>query len=194
LAERRESHDEAAQCESLDFTGRCQNSSDRRFLVSIRRIIVRDFFKSVTADFRRADRKLPAVAPSSMLRRTFLPCLIVAATWAMLGQSAEAFFGNDIIYSGTQPAGKPAFGQRIMVSGQIVRTDRGPLANQTVQLWFSGRHGIQDTIYTVKTDRFGKFNALMTIPRSWSNLDTWVDVTFSCTSIGATKLFRVRNK
>ena len=155
---------------------------------------MRDFIKSVFADFRQADRKQPSVNTSSVLRRTFLPCLIVAATWTMLGQSAEAFFGNDIIYSGTQPAGKPAFGQRVMVSGQIVRRDRGPLANQQVLLWFSGRRGVTDMVYTVRTDRFGKFNALMTIPSNWRNLDTWVDVTFSSSSIGVTKLFRVRNK
>ena len=97
-------------------------------------------------------------------------------------------FGNNIIFYGTQPSGTPGFGQTVLVSGQIFRTDRGRLDQQTVELWFSGRHGIRAGTARARTDFIGRFNATMTIPR-WVN--TWVDVNINCPSINVLKLFRV---
>jgi len=102
---------------------------------------------------------------------------------------ADHSWGNDIHYLGTQPRGTPAFGQTVLVSGQIFRTDRGMLHGQTVELWFSGRHGIRAGTVRVRTDFIGRFNATMTIPR-WVN--TWVDLNINCPSINALKLFRVK--
>jgi hypothetical protein len=102
--------------------------------------------------------------------------------------------GNSISFFGTQPTPNPSFGQTVLVSGQIFRTDRGRLAQQTVQLWFSGRQGVVRTgTVTVSTDFIGRFNARMTIPR-WERLNTWVDVNINCPSIGVLKLFRVRGR
>ena len=137
-------------------------------------------------------------------RRKVLGQMAVSAV-GILGLSAtnKAFadesvqnlrFGNDIKFYGTQPRGTPAFGQTVLVIGQIFRTDRGRLAQQTVQLWFSGRQGVVRTgTVTVSTDFIGRFNARMTIPR-WERLNTWVDVNINCPSIGVLKLFRVRGR
>jgi hypothetical protein len=142
---------------------------------------------------------LKNLSSNDLTRRRFVPALLLAT--AIIAGSPQAFANsnrNDILYFGTQPAGKPAFGQTVLITGQIVRGDRGPIANQTVILWFSGRHGVQSGTVRVRTDRFGKFAAQMTIPRSWANGingdKTWVDVNISCPAIGVQKLFRVRDK
>ena len=104
-------------------------------------------------------------------------------------ESGISSFRNNICLFGTQPSGTPAFGQTVLVSGQIFRTDRGPLGGQTVELWFSGRHGIRAGTARVRTDFKGRFNATMTIPR-WVN--TWVDININCPSINVLKLFHVK--
>jgi hypothetical protein len=130
-------------------------------------------------------------------RRAFLPMLMAAVMVSFASQDAAAA-GNQISYWGTQPAGKPAFGQTVMVTGIISRVDGGPVANQSLQLWFSGRHGVRAGTSHVRTDRLGRFNVLMTIPWGWrygiQGDPTWVDVTIACPSIGVSRLFRVRNK
>jgi len=129
------------------------------------------------------------------VRRAFLPMLFAAVMVSVAAKDAAA---NEISYWGTQPGGKPAFGQTVMVTGIISRDDGGPVANQSLQLWFSGRHGVRAGTSHVRTDRLGRFNVLMTIPWGWRNGiqgdPTWVDVTIACPSIGVSRLFRVRNK
>lgn len=129
------------------------------------------------------------------VRRVILPILFAAAMLSFATQDAAA---NQISYWGTQPGGKPAFGQTVMVTGIISRDDGGPVANQSLQLWFSGRHGVRAGTSYVRTDRLGRFNVLMTIPWGWRNGiqgdPTWVDVTVAGQSIGVSRLFRVRNK
>ena len=135
----------------------------------------------------------------SMPRRGFVTAVCVALT---LTSVASYAIGSDrlntILYFGHQPAGKPAFGQTILITGQIARGDNGSINRQRVQLWFSGRMGIRAGSVFVNTDRFGKFAVNMTIPANWRhgtrNGPTWVDVNISCTSIGVQKLFRVRDK
>jgi len=155
-------------------------------------------FKTIAVAFRRDEAGKETSRMSCITRRTFIPALLVAVALACVGKEAVAQGANDIKYYGTQPGGKPAFGQTVLLSGQIFRTDRGPLANQTVELWFSGRHGARVGSVFVRTDSIGRFNATMTIPRSWINgirgNPTWVDVNINCTSIGVLKLFRVRDK
>jgi len=130
-----------------------------------------------------------------LVRRAFLPMLFAAVMVSVAAKDAAA---NEISYWGTQPGGKPAFGQTVMVTGIISRDDGGPVANQSLQLWFSGRHGVRAGTYVARTDRLGRFNVLMTIPWNWRNGiqgdPTWVDVTIACPSIGVSRLFRVRNK
>ena len=132
---------------------------------------------------------------SRFARRTIMPMLVVATFSALSVGAASA---NGILYWGTQPAGKPAFGQTVMVTGIISRDDGGPVANQIVQLWFSGRHGVRAGSYTTRTDRLGRYSVLMTIPWNWrygiQGDPTWVDLNVSCPAIYATKLFRVRDK
>jgi hypothetical protein len=156
------------------------------------------FFNAITGRTGRTQSEMQQTAGSTFSRRVLLPLLMTIVAVTVVGQSANAALGNDIAYFGTQPAGTPAFGQTVMVKGMIIRRDRGPIANQMVQLWFSGRHGARDQSYYVRTDKLGRFNVLMTIPSSWRNGirgdKTWVDVNISCISIGVTKLFRVRNK
>ena len=129
------------------------------------------------------------------VRRVILPMLFAAVMLSFATQGAAA---NEISYWGTQPAGKPAFGQTVMVTGIISRDDGGPVANQTLQLWFSGRHGARAGTYVTRTDRFGRYNVMMTIPRGWyygiQGDPTWVDLTVAGQSIGVSRLFRVRNK
>lgn len=131
-------------------------------------------------------------------RRTFLPAFLAVATLLSAGSQAFANNLNRIHYFGHQPAGKPAFGQTILITGQITRGDRGPVANQRVELWFSGRTGIRAGSVFTTTDRFGRFAVNMTIPSSWRfgtrNGPTWVDLNVSCPSIGRLQLFRVRDK
>jgi len=151
-------------------------------------------FKTIAVALRRDEAQQESARMSFMARRTFIPALLVAVALTCVGNEASAQFGNSISYYGTQPAGKPGWGQTVLVSGQIFRTDRGPLANQTVQLWFSGRGGMQGGTVTAKTDFLGRFNATMTIPSDWKNRNTWVDININCPSIGVLKLFRVRGK
>jgi len=124
-------------------------------------------------------------------KRRGLITIMLLAFAGMLLPNAHAS-GADISYWGTQPAGKPAFGQTVLVTGAVYGTPK--LARLRVQLWFSGRHGVRDRTYTVVTNNLGHFSAQMTIPRHWVNYNTWVDVNISCPSIGKQKLFRVRNK
>jgi len=123
-------------------------------------------------------------------RRGFVTIMLLAFAGLLLPNAHAS--GADISYWGTQPAGKPAFGQTVLVTGAVYGTPM--LAGLRVQLWFSGRHGVRDRTYTVVTNPLGHFSAQMTIPRAWSNRDTWVDVNISCPSIGKLRLFRVRNK
>jgi hypothetical protein len=130
-------------------------------------------------------------------RRALLPMVLAAMTISFFG-SASTASANDIFYWGTQPGGKPAFGQTVMVTGIVSRDDGGRVANVPLQLWFSGRHGVRAGTYTTRTDRLGRYSVLMTIPRYWANGiqgdRTWVDVTVASPSIGVSRLFRVRNK
>lgn len=112
--------------------------------------------------------------------------------------SRDAAAAGSISYWGTQPAGKPAFGQTVMITGIVSPPLGTSPANLPVQLWFSGRHGVRAATVLARTDRLGRFNVLMTIPHAWRygiyGDPTWVDVTIACPSAGATRLFRVRNK
>jgi len=91
-----------------------------------------------------------------------------------------------------QPA-NPAFGQTAMFRILVSRGNR-PVANAKVECWFSGRHGAQTNHWTVRSDRSGWANFTETIPRSWINKDTWVDLNAACPSIGAYGMWRVRGK
>jgi hypothetical protein len=106
--------------------------------------------------------------------------------------------GNQISYWGTQPSGKPAFGQTVMVTGTISRDDGGSLANMPLQLQLSGRHGVRAGTYLAGTGRRGRYNVLMTVPSVWrygiQGDPTWGDVTVAGPTIGVSRLFRVRNK
>lgn len=126
-------------------------------------------------------------------RRALMPMLLAAMVVSVSANDAMAG-GNSIIYGGIQPAAKPAWGQTIMVTGRIIRSDRGPVANQVVELWFSGQHGVRAQSVRVKTDRAGNFSAMMTIPRNWRDFRTWVDINISCPSAGVLRLYRVRNR
>ena len=155
-------------------------------------------FKTIAVAFHRDEAGQETTRMPLIARRTFVSALLVAVALTCVGKEAVAQSGNNILYYGTQPGGKPAFGQTVLLSGQIFRSDRGPLANQTVELWFSGRHGARVGSVFVRTDSIGRFNATMTIPRSWINgirgNPTWVDVNINCKSIGVLRLFRVRDK
>jgi len=131
------------------------------------------------------------------LRQAAASALFAGIVMSLAASEALAGCGN-ITFFGTQPGGKPAFGQTVMVSGQVTDCGGRPAAGVDVFLWFSGRHGVQGWRIRVRTDKNGRYTALMTIPRDWAwgiqGDATWVDLNVACPAIGVTKLFRVRNK
>ena len=126
----------------------------------------------------------------SIARRAFMPMVVAALVMSFAAQDAMAGC-NDIIYGGTQPGGKPGWGQTVMVTGSIVRCDRGPVANQQVELWFSTQEGLRAGSVRIRADRFGRFSAKMTIPSNWRGVK-FVDLNIACYSIGVMKVFRAR--
>jgi hypothetical protein len=126
----------------------------------------------------------------SIARRAFMPMVVAALAMSFAAQDAMAGC-NNIIYGGTQHGGKPGWGQTVMVTGSITRCDRGPVANQQVELWFSTQKGLRAGSVRVRTDRYGRFSAMMTIPSNWRGVK-FVDVNIACPSIRVMKLFRVR--
>jgi hypothetical protein len=154
------------------------------------------FFPSIEAPNATVSVTAGAAARGRM-SRAIASALLAGIPLSLAASEALAGCGN-ITFFGTQPGGKPAFGQTVMVSGQVTDCGGRPAAGVDVFLWFSGRHGVQGWRICVRTDKNGRYTALMTIPRDWAwgirGDATWVDLNVACPAIGVTKLFRVRNK
>jgi len=153
------------------------------------------FSRSIALLRRPFQAGLPAANP--LPRRFAVQALVVGI--AMSLAASESFAGcGTITFDGVQPAGKPAFGQTVMLTGRVYDCSGRPAAGVLVQLWFSGRHGVRAGTHHVFTDAQGRYSAIMTIPRAWvygwGGEKTWVDLNVACPVLGISKLFRVRDK
>ena len=132
-------------------------------------------------------------------RRIALSLAMAAAAVFVQGTDlkAQTFRRGTIYRVSILPSGTPAFGQTIQMTVRV--TSGGvPVSNAPVELWFSGRHGIQSGHWRGNTDKNGYCTTTRQIPREWKNGiygdPTWVDLNVACNRVAALALFRVRNK